>query len=92
MSKSKLTLIAALAVVGIASPVFAQSREVTGSTLPHYWACPSTLVWGAWGPLQTPASINHIECSAQQSYAGVPSGAAAFAAVSPDDPLGSKSK
>jgi hypothetical protein len=82
MSKSKLALIAALAAVSIASPAFAQSFDRTGSILPHYYDASGTMVWGAWGPPQAPATINHrVARSARDLHMNARSGAGAFAAV-----------
>jgi hypothetical protein len=82
MNKSKLALIAALAAVSIASPAFAQSFERTGSVLPHYYDASGVLVWGAWGPPQAPAIINHrVARSTRDLPMSARSGASAFAAV-----------
>jgi hypothetical protein len=56
--KSKLTLIAALAALSIASPAFAQSQSHEGSLLPHYFNGEGEIVWGAWGP-PAPAATDH---------------------------------
>jgi hypothetical protein len=56
--KSKLTIIAALAALSIASPAFAQSQSHDGSLLPHYFNGEGEIVWGAWGP-PAPAAADH---------------------------------
>jgi len=82
MSKSKLLLFAALAAVSTASPAFAQSFDRTGSPLPHYYDASGVLRWGAWGPPQAPAIINHrVARSTRDLNMSAPSGASAFAAV-----------
>jgi hypothetical protein len=47
MSKSKISLIAALAGMSIASPAFAQTQDRYGGVLPYHYEG-QTLVWGSW--------------------------------------------
>jgi hypothetical protein len=47
MSKSKISLIAALAGMSIASPAFAQSQDRYGGVLPYHYEG-ETVVWGSW--------------------------------------------
>jgi hypothetical protein len=61
MSKSKIALIAALAGMSIASPAFAQSRDLYGSPLPYHYEG-ETLVWGSWYA-QDPAGNRRRESS-----------------------------
>jgi hypothetical protein len=86
--KSKVALIAVLVGMSIASPVFAQSMDHFGSSLPHYFDGSGELIWGSWGPpapvihrevAQAPAIVHRrVARSAPRMYMRVPSGAGAF--------------
>jgi|HubBroStandDraft_6_1064221.scaffolds.fasta_scaffold3293948_1 hypothetical protein len=53
LTKSKLTLFAALAAASIASPAFAQSIDRTGSMLPYHYDASGAQIRGTWAPEAT---------------------------------------
>lgn len=73
INKWKIATVAALMVAGIASPVFAQSPDHTGSQLPHYYDAAGKQVWGSWGPPTTVSSRHSVaRRSGSRSFARVP--------------------
>lgn len=77
-NKLTIAMAAALIAAGIASPVFAQSTDHTGSQLPNYYDSTGKQAWGNWGPQATPAAASYSHRAARRSglnaFAQVPGG------------------
>lgn len=71
-NKLTIAMAAALIAAGIASPVFAQSTDHTGSQLPNYYDTTGKQTWGNWAP---PATVSYSHRATRRS------GLNAFAAV-----------
>lgn len=50
INKSKIVVVAAALTASIASPVFAQEADHTGSQMPYYYDGTGGQVRGSWGP------------------------------------------
>jgi len=81
IKKATFALIAATAVVSLASPAFAQTADRYGSTMPYHYDSSGSQVWGSWGPKEqgsTGSSQSKASASRSQSAKHHPRGHEAF--------------
>ena len=64
-TSKKLALIAAVAVVGIASPAFAQSVDHTGTLFASHYDTTGKQVIGSWGSQLAPQLVSRNERAVQ---------------------------
>lgn len=79
-SKSKLTIIAAIAATTFAAPAFAQSIDHTGTLFPSYYDASGKQVMGSWAP-QAGRTRQAGRTSGLNAFAKVPAGTQAVQAA-----------
>lgn len=62
-NKAKIVFVASVVAASLASPVFAQSSNPTGSPLPYYYGSDGGQVRGSWAPETTQTTATYHQAA-----------------------------